>query len=152
MEVLDLIEALQEQEKNLTNLNETALHKQKALVSSDYEELQKTIVVEEKLLLNIQSAERMRLEAVKVIREKYSLSGDVVKVAHVIENLRNKIELQQLENLTVLEARIKELIKTANVLNQKNKFLIDHSRSFIKETILSLLGEQKKHALLDRKI
>jgi hypothetical protein len=150
MEVKDLIDNLKHQKKNLSQLLNAASLKQKALVQLNYEDLEKSISTEERTLVNIQQAEKHRISILSELYLGYSIRCETPKLSEFIEKTKEHIGAKTLENISSHEKELKKLIKQISVINQQNKYLIENSRAFIKETITSLLNKNK--SLLDRRV
>lgn len=150
MEVKDLIENLKQQKKNLSQLFNAASLKQKALVQLNYEDLEKSILTEERTLVNIQQTEKHRISILAELYLGYSIHCETPKLSEFIEKTKEHIGAKTLESISLHEKELKKLIKQISVINQQNKYLIENSRAFIKETITSLLNKNK--SLLDRRV
>ncbi len=150
METKQLAKILKEQEKNLKEFLDAALQKQKGIISQDFEEIQKAIALEEKLLRKINSTEKIRNEFIKEMSIKYSLELNSSSLSGIIKIYETKQD-PNLDVFVKLQKTLKNLIDKIWQVNWQNRVLIDNARNFIKETIHALNHSNKK-PLLDRKI
>ena len=150
METVKLTEILDQQYRNLKKLLEIAGKKQRALVERNIEGLEECIQLEERILLNIQSVEKTRYGIINELIENFSLKEDQFVLSSILPQLQNKISKNEFEKLSNYEKKIKETAVRITNINERNKFLIQHSRQFINETINTVLNS-KKDSILDRK-
>lgn len=150
METNELVTILQDQKNNLNILYSTVTQKQRALVSSDYELLEDSISKEEHALLSIQQTEKLRINALHELYKQFSINPNSTKLQEFVEKTRNRIGDETGKKILKLEKDIKEIITLVNNINQQNKYLIDQSRTFIRETIQSVLAIKK--TLLDKRV
>ena len=150
METKQLAKILKEQEKNRKEFLDAALQKQKGIISQDFEEIQKAIALEEKLLRKINSTEKIRNEFIKEMSIKYSLELNSSSLSGIIKIYETKQD-PNLDVFVKLQKTLKNLIDKIWQVNWQNRVLIDNARNFIKETIHALNHSNKK-PLLDRKI
>lgn len=150
MKTEKLITALEEQEKNLKDFVECTVSKQKALVSNNLEELQQLLIREEKLLSGLDEQGIQISSAIGSLAEENSLKLKSNTVSEFIKAVRQKTEVN-LKVIILLQDSIRQLVSKAIYTNEQNKILIQHSRNFIRETILKLVA-LNNNQLLDRKI
>ncbi|MGE5399253.1 MAG: flagellar export chaperone FlgN [Ignavibacteriales bacterium] len=150
MEVKDLEVSLKKQKDNLAVLLSAALQKQKALVSLDYSGLESSITKEERALTGITEHEKQRIKILTDLYSKYSLSFNSYKLAEFMERTRTILDKKSINEIAMAEKELKELITKISKVNQQNKYLIENSRAFIKETISCILNARK--SLLDKKV
>lgn len=150
MEIKDLIENLEIQKNNLSELLSSASQKQQALIQSNYENLESSIMAEERSLVKIQQAEKQRLNIIKELYSQFSLNNGTPKLSEFIEKTKNILDRKSQEKITKTEQELKRLIKQISGINQQNRYLVENSRAFIKETIGSLINANKP--FLDRKV
>ena len=150
METKQLMEVMDQQYSNLNTLLEIVKKKQQALVDSEIENLESCIRSEEKILFNIQSVEKLRYEVVSKIISEYGLDENDYSISSINLKLQDKISTKNCELLLRNEKEIKETAYEIIRINEQNKFLIQHSRQFINETINTLLNSNKD-SIFDRK-
>ena len=150
MKTAKLSEVLDQQYRNLKKLLEVVKKKQRALVERNIEALEECIRLEERILLNIQSVEKKRYEIINGIIENLGLKENDFGLSSILLKLQNRISKNEFDQLTNFEKDIKETAFQITGINERNKFLIQHSRQFINETINTVLNS-KKDSILDRK-
>lgn len=150
MEIKDLITLLNNQKANLRKLHDAAAMKQQALVSSSSEELENSIAEEEKALLLIQQSEKARIGFLSAFYKKYGIANDTFRLSECLEKMREHIDRESAELISGYEKEIRAVINEVSRVNQQNKYLIEHSRAFIRETISTLMNSG--NSILDRKI
>jgi len=145
----EILKVLVNLKNNLNSLLETLSAKQRALISLNYEELEKSIISEEKSLTAIRECELARTNAF----DKFYSEKSVERLSYKVSDLCEKfpgISNSNLIKLRNLEAQIKETIGNIDHINHQNLYIIEHSRTFIKETISSLISANK--SFLDRRV
>ncbi|MGE5682169.1 MAG: flagellar export chaperone FlgN [Bacillota bacterium] len=150
MEIKDLLENLETQKKNLASLLNSAIQKQKAMIESNYESLESSIWAEERAIALIQSSEKSRIKILTELYSRYSVKYDSPKLAEFVEKTKAHVEKKSLGKILASEKEMKSLIKQVTAINQQNRYLIESSRAFIKETISSLINANK--TLLDKRV
>lgn len=150
MNLQKLITTLKRQEKNLNDLYKTMLEKQNALINNDGDSLNKFVVAEEKLLLNIQLTEESRLEIMEKLFKEYEIDNERFKLEYLIHGLQEKVSEKIIKGIAVIEKRIKSLITEVTRINGQNLLLIQQSRSLINETIQALINSNNR-SIVDRK-
>ncbi|MCU7497132.1 MAG: flagellar protein FlgN [Ignavibacteria bacterium] len=150
MEIKELTASLVNQKNNLTSLLNAALQKQKALVNFDYAGLEDSITREEKAIAFITEGEKGRIKILSELYSRYSISNRTFKLSEFLENTRGLLDAKSQKQIAVTEKELKELITRVSMVNQQNKFLIENSRAFIKETVSRILNARR--SLLDKKV
>lgn len=150
METKELKESLDNQKKNLTMLLSAALQKQQALVNLDYPGLEEAILKEEKALSSVNEAEKGRLKILGDFYTKHSISNETFRLAEFIEKTKGMLDKESSGRISASEKELKELITRISTINQQNKFLVENSKVFIKETVSAILNARR--SLLDKKI
>lgn len=150
MNIEKLVVILEKQNKNLQRYLKSVMEKQIVLVNCNNEGLKESIINEEKLLLNIQLTEESRLKIMEELFAEFNIKNARYKLEVLIENIKNKIDINVIEVITSLEKSLKKTIKEIQKVNNQNLVLIQQSRSLINETIKALLNSQKR-AFIDRK-
>ena len=146
-----LLNILAREEEVLKKMLQVSVDKQTALVSNSREKLDECTRIEEALLPRIKTLENERLTEYKNLREKYNLTVTNNRLEEYLENLKPEISEEDYDKLHEIQLEIKQVVTDLRKLNEQNMYLINHSRSFIGETISILAGEGKK-SILDRKV
>lgn len=150
MEYSNLIEILNKQEKNLKELLKIVTNKQEALVSNNNENLNDLISKEEKQLLLLQITEEKRLEILKNIYQENNIKNERFKLDVMIEELKDKLNEEFVEELMNSKNRIKNTIQQITKINQQNLVLIQQSRELLNNTIQAVINATNR-SILDRK-
>jgi hypothetical protein len=143
-----LFEVLSENEENLKLFLDIVKEKQEALIKNDADILEKLIVIEERILSEIDDIRiRMQYEVEAAALEfNFSLEHNLLK--ELIEKMKT-INYPEVEKLVTYQSSIRWLVMQINDINTQNKVLIENSRKFVKEIISIITSENKQ--LLDRK-
>lgn len=149
--IKEFILSLREQIINLNKFLLAAQKKQKALIQSKIDDIQNAVIEEEKTLFNIDSVERIREKIIEKIQESYGLPKEIVKIFDINKRLKGVISEEEAEDLFECEALIKETIDKINMQNERNRFIINRSKAYLKETLTSLLEISKRSALVDKR-
>ncbi len=150
MKIFKLLEIMRNQLNKLQEMYEALQQMQNAMVESDYDSFEKTIELQEKILAEIRSQEKERVDILKELLQSDVLPEKNILVQKLFESEPEaSISLQQ-EYLNIRDSLINIVGEIEN-LNVQNKYLIDHSRKFIKELVTNLYGV-KNQKLLDRKV
>jgi hypothetical protein len=150
MKTNELISALKEQEDSLKNFLGCCVNKQKAIVHNDINSLHDSLVYEEKLLSRIELNGKKISSAIENLAREFGLNLKAVSLSEFLNAVNNKTEIN-VKVINLLRNSIKDLVGKSSKINEQNKILIEHSRSFLRETIAMLIG-LNKHPLLDRKV
>ncbi len=145
-----LLNALIAQEVNFEKLAAALQFKQRAIINNNIEGMEKSIHEEEILLNRINLAEMNRIGILNNLNQKMGLQNSL-KLSDFTESAKNKISKKTLSEITGKQQSLKEQMLKINKLTQQNKFLIDHARNLLNETVHTILGENRKN-ILDRKI
>ncbi len=144
--LLDLMVA---QKNKLTELLECLKLMQQSIVNQQYENYQHTIDMHQTILSDIRNIEKDRTKIIKSVlgnNQKYSKDNlpDLIFNAFKITDNKEK------ENYLNLRNEIAELIEDVTRYNFQNMYLIEHSRKFIKNLVVTLYGS-KNQRILDKK-
>ncbi|MGE5362984.1 MAG: flagellar protein FlgN [Bacteroidota bacterium] len=150
MEPKELFEVLARQTENLAKMKETADKKQRALISHDYKQLEASITEEQSLLISIQAAEKERITLMNTICRTMGVKIDNYRLYEFVDKTGDRIDRKSAGELLKAEEKLREIILAIQNQNQKNLYLIEHSRAFVKETLMTVLQSRKK--LLDKKV
>ena len=150
MDLNKLLGVLRTQEKNLKNLFKIGMEKQEILLKNDFEKLNEIVSREEQLLLSIQLTEENRLNIMQSLFELFQIDNERYKLEILVNNLKNRVDEQILQDIESFEKRIKTSIESVGRLNHLNMVLIQQSRSLISETVKAVINNSTK-SILDRK-
>lgn len=150
MEIKELTTSLVNQKNNLTSLLNAALQKQRALVNFDYAGLEESIVKEEKALSFVTEGEKGRIKVLSELYKRHSISNKTFKLSEFVENTKGMLDIRSQKQIALTEKELRELITRVSMVNQQNKFLIENSRAFIKDTVSAILNARR--SLLDKKV
>ncbi|MHB1687346.1 MAG: flagellar export chaperone FlgN [Ignavibacteriaceae bacterium] len=123
---------------------------QKAIINNDIKSLEGTLHAESSFFNEIETNQKLMVEIIKQLSEKYALKPKSNKLSDFLNALKVKGDFK-LNNFFRLQASIKNLIFSIIKINNQNKLLISQARNFIKE-IMSVFTNSNKNAILDRKI
>lgn len=150
MKIFKLLEIMRNQLNKLQEMYEVLQQMQSAMVESDYDNFEKAIESQEKILAEIRNYEKLRIDILKELLQSDILPEKNVLVKKLFEAEPEADLTLQDEYLNIRESLINVVGEIEN-LNFQNKYLIDHSRKFIKELVTNLYGV-KNQKLLDRKV
>lgn len=150
MKIFKLLEIMRNQLNKLQEMYEVLQQMQSAMVESDYDNFEKAIESQEKILAEIRNYEKLRIDILKELLQSDILPEKNVLVQKLFEAEPEADLTLQDEYLNIRESLINVVGEIEN-LNFQNKYLIDHSRKFIKELVTNLYGV-KNQKLLDRKV
>ncbi len=144
-----LIDLMSLQKSKLLELLESLKLMQHSIVNQEYEEYQQTIDLHQKILSDIRNIEKDRTKIIKSllgVNQNYSKSNlpDLIFSTLKIKDKKEKESYLNLRN------EIAELIKDVTRYNFQNMYLIEHSRKFIKDLVVTLYGS-KNQKILDKK-
>lgn len=150
MEISDLIQSLEKQKLNLERMLAAAEKKQRALVSNNNEALEASVTAEQGALMSLQQTEKERLSIMNALYRQADIRPKNLRIYELVDLMNDRMDKKTAGALLKLEEEIKETAGQISKLNQQNLYLIEHSRNFIKETLMSVLSAKK--AILDRKV
>jgi len=143
--IIDLMIA---QKTKLEELLESLKLMQQSIISQQYDNFQQTIDMHQKILADVRNIEKDRTKLIKSVigSQNYSKNNlpDLIFTALKIQDTKER------QNYLTLRNEIAELIKEVTKYNFENMYLIEHSRKFIKDLIVTLYGS-KNQRLLDKK-
>lgn len=150
MKIIRLLEIMRSQLNKLQEMYEVLQQMQNAMVESDYESFEKTIEQQEKILAEVRSQEKERIDILKDLLQSDILPEKNVLVQKLFE-AEPESDLSLQEEYHNIRNSLVNVVGEIENLNFQNKYLIDHSRKFIKELVTNLYGV-KNQKLLDRKV
>jgi basic membrane lipoprotein Med (substrate-binding protein (PBP1-ABC) superfamily) len=151
MNTKEISECLSSEIEILTNLRDTALEKQKALICSDGNGIEIYTYNEEQLLSELRKKESQRLDLLKKVSEEFQFMQYDRYMIKLSKVLAGKVLKEELDTIVSRENHLKNLVLQLKEINRQNQLLIQNSLEFINETIITLLGSNKK-IIVDRKI
>ncbi len=144
-----LIELMVTQKNKLSELLESLKLMQKSIVNQQYENYQETIDMHQKILSDIRNIEKDRTKIIKSLigDNKNHTKNNLPELIFKALNIKDEKEKQE---YIFLRNEIAELIKEVTKYNFQNMYLIEHSRKFIKDLVVTLYGS-KNQKILDKK-
>lgn len=137
--------------KCLKVLHQAILEKQKAVVSYNFEKLQKTIEKEENALFELQKLHKLRKSAFDKLKLQVRLQEDENSFESLLAAIKGRIPPEIWNEFNDMNSQIKKIIGEIQLINEQNKYLTENGRNFIKYLITGLVGTEKK-SIVDRKI
>ena len=149
MEVNELKQSLIEQKANLQLFLDTLIKQRRAIIENNVQLLEESIAAEERLLSRIHNLEQSSKEAIKTLVRTYGLKVQNYSLSMLLKAAAAKSEIK-LDDLLELKENIQILVNEISRANEHNRILVNHARSFVRETINALVND-KNAPLLDRK-
>lgn len=150
MRIIKLLEIMHNQLSKLQEMYGVLQQMQNAMVESDYDNFEKSIELQEKILAEIRAYEKARIDVLKDLLQSDILPKKNTLVQKLFEAEPEADSALQEEYLNIRNSLINVVGEIEN-LNFQNKYLIDHSRRFIKELVTNLYGVRNQK-LLDKKV
>lgn len=150
MNILKLLEIMRNQLKKLQEMFEVLQQMQISMIESDYENFEKSILRQERILSEIRNFEKSRVDVLKEIFKTDVLPEKNLLVQKLFEAEPETEKSLQEEYLGIRNSLV-DIVGEIENLNFQNKFLIDHSRKFIKELVTNVYNT-KNQQLLDKKV
>jgi hypothetical protein len=139
----DLVNALLLQDENLSNLIDSLENQKKAIIEGKYDDLEKSISNEQKLLRVVQEEE---LRRIKMIAEISNSNGMNLNNSSLDELLLKGKEFIGEDYKTIQRIResIKIKINDISKINAQLKVVIELSRNIIKDTLMLVVGPRNQ--------
>ena len=150
MEMINLFDELKKQQELLQKFMDLISLQQKAIIDGDIISLEETLKKESVYFHEIEVNQKVTIETIKKLAEKYSLTLKSNRLSDFLEALEVKKEIK-LVSFKKLQTSLKKIISNINNVNNQNKMLISQARNFIKE-IIGVLANTNKSSILDRKV
>ncbi len=150
MEMINLFDELKKQQELLQRFMDLISLQQKAIIDGDINSLEETLKKESVYFHEIEVNQKMTIETIKKLAEKYSLTLKSNRLSDFLDALEDKKEIK-LGSFKKLQSSLKKIINNINYVNNQNKMLISQARNFIKEMI-GVLVNSNKSSILDRKV
>jgi len=148
--MINLFDELKKQQELLQKFMDLISLQQKAIIDGDIISLEETLKKESVYFHEIEVNQKMTIETIKNLAEKYSLTLKSNRLSDFLEALEVKKEIK-LVSFKKLQTSLKKIISNINNVNNQNKMLISQARNFIKE-IIGVLTNTNKSSILDRKV
>ncbi len=146
-----LLASLKTQEANLSLLIDALDMQKQAIIKNDYTTLESAIGKEQKILRDVEREETARIKVVKELANNLNLNlGD----ANTLENLisqGSKHFGNDLKELHTIRTSLRDKVKRIKSTNTQLKDVIDFSRNMIKETMMILVGPNKR-AIVNKRV
>ena len=146
-----LLASLKTQEANLSLLIDALDMQKQAIIKNDYTTLESAIGKEQKILRDVEREETARIKVVKELANNLNLNlGD----ANTLENLisqGSKHFGNDLKELHTVRTSLRDKVKRIKSTNTQLKDVIDFSRNMIKETMMILVGPNKR-AIVNKRV
>ncbi len=147
--VRELFETMEQLRGKLEELLGVVQSKRKAIVQRNFEELEKCIALEERLILEIKKIETKRLGFLK------ERIGENKLTAEIVDKLSKELAAELPERLAdhffYLRQKIRELGGRINSVNEQNMYLVENSRQMLKMLFAKLKGE-KESLIVNQKV
>jgi hypothetical protein len=139
----DLVNALLIQDENLSSLIDSLENQKKAIIEGKYDDLEKSISNEQKLLRVVQEEE---LRRIKMIAEISNSNGMNLNNSSLDELLLKGKEFIGEDYKTIQRIResIKIKINDISKINAQLKVVIELSRNIIKDTLMLVVGPRNQ--------
>lgn len=138
-----LLASLKTQDANLSLLIDALDLQKQAIIKNDYATLEAAIGKEQKVLLDVEREENARAKVVKELAKAFNLDLRVYSLENLISQGGNHFN-GELKDLQTVRASLKEKVAQIKQTNSQLKDVIDFSRSVIKETMMMLVGPNKR--------
>lgn len=146
----DLESILELQKHNLQKMLGVLKNHQTALVHNDLKLIEDSITSEEVLLQNIMKTETEKSTIIERLDKRYSLHLVKPSLTNLLIAVQRKEDFNY-DSLQKLQFVIKKLTLEISRINLQNRVLIENAKSFIKNTISALVGQNKRQ-LLDKRL
>ncbi len=145
-----LLASLKMQEANLIKLYAVLQNQKEAIVKNNYEELEKSIQVEQKVLQSVEHEENIRVKLIKDIarQNKLTLRSDSLEE---LLTTGSHVFKKEMKEINTLRNSVKEKAAAIKRLNSQLKDVIEFSRNLIKETLTMIVGNNKR-ALVNKRV
>ena len=146
----DLESILELQKHNLQKMMGVLKNHQTALIHNDLKQIEDSITSEEVLLQNIMKTETEKSTIIEQLDKQYSLHLVKPSLTNLLIAVQRKEDFNY-DSLQKLQFVIKKLTLEISRINLQNRVLIENAKSFIKNTISALVGQNKRQ-LLDKRL
>ena len=145
-----LLASLKAQEANLESLISILENQKKAIVHNDSKALEKEIIEEQNVLKKLDQEEKNRLKIVNDIAFQNSIEVAGNSLDFLLKN-KSIFFGKDIKELEKARLSLKNKVKAVMNLNAQLKSIIEFSRNFLREIIITLSGPNK-HALVNKRV
>ncbi|KAF0151671.1 MAG: FlgN family protein [Ignavibacteria bacterium] len=145
-----LIASLKAQDVNLSLLLEAMDLQKQAIIKNDYTTLESAINNEQKILFDVEREENTRNKVVKELSKTWNLELRENSMESLINQAGNYLG-NELNELQVVRKSMREKVNKIKSTNTQLKDVIDFSRNMIKETMMMVVGPNKR-ALINKRV
>jgi uncharacterized protein YpuA (DUF1002 family) len=145
-----LLASLKTQEANLSLLLDALDLQKQAIIKNDYTTLEGAINKEQKILQDIEREENTRVKVVKELARSFNLNLQ----ENTLESLINgggKHLGNDIKELNAVRNSLKDKATRIKHINSQLKDVIEFSRNMIKETMMMLVGPNKR-AIVNKRV
>lgn len=151
MKKKELLEIMDKLLSVLSNLREAAFKKQRALIENNYERIESSVKDEERIISELQSIHKTRVNMLDSISKEYSLNVNSNKFSDFLEAIYGRVDIKFYEELLKRNNELGVLLGNVNLLNLQNRYLTEQAMSF-NHSLINELFTNKHRAILDRKV
>jgi len=145
-----LLASLKAQDVNLSLLIEALDLQKQAIIKNDYTTLETAISKEQKILLDVEREENSRNKVVKEIASSLKIELQNNSLENLINLASNHLG-SDLKELQVVRTSLRDKVNRIKNTNSQLKDVIEFSRNMIKETMMMLVGPNKR-ALVNKRV
>jgi hypothetical protein len=145
-----LVRILQEHEQCIKEFFGCSVEKQNAIVNCDCETLKRNLQAEESLLTLLEKQSAGISAVIGEIAKENQLELEHNSLSEFMDSVKHMADMD-VKVIKLLQNSIRNLVINTTKVNDQNRILIEHARSFLKDTINYLVKSQK-HNLLDRRL
>ncbi|MEW6653805.1 MAG: flagellar export chaperone FlgN [Bacteroidota bacterium] len=145
-----LLASLKTQDANLSLLMESLDLQKQAIIKNDYTTLENAISKEQKILLDVEREENSRNKVVKELAKTLNLELREYTLENLLTQAGNNFG-SELNELQAVRKSMREKVNKIKNANSQLKEVIEFSRNLIKETMMMLVGPNKK-ALVNKRV
>ena len=145
-----LLASLKTQEANLSLLIDALDLQKQAIIKNDYTTLESANGKEQKILRDVEREETARIKVVRELANNLHLNLS----ENTLENLINQGSKHfgnDLKELHAVRSSLREKVNRIKSTNTQLKDVIDFSRNMIKETMMMLVGPNKR-AIVNKRV
>ncbi|MBI3123084.1 MAG: flagellar export chaperone FlgN [Ignavibacteriales bacterium] len=150
MSTKHLLASLKTQEANLSLLIDALDMQKQAIMKNDYTTLESAIGEEQKILRNVEREETARIKVVKELAQSFNLNLSANTLESLIDQGGKHLG-SDLKELNAVRSSLRDKVKRIKSTNTQLKDVIDFSRNMIKETMMMLVGPNKR-AIVNKRV
>lgn len=145
-----LLASLKAQDANITSLIANLENQKSAIIHNDYNLLEKGIAEEQHILNLLGMEEKNRIQIISEIAHQNSITLNGNSLEQLFSNPKFKLS-KDFKELEKIRRSLKIKVKTVINLNTQLKAVVEYSRSFFKEVLLTVVGT-KKNVLVNKRV